>query len=258
MGGERISNWRSQAAVNMLVDITERKQAEQSLRESEERFRQVVENIEEVFWMTDLEKNKMLFISSGYEKIWCETRESLYSSPRRWIEAIHPEDRDRVLRNALLKQTRGDYDEEYRIIRPDETLRWIHDRAFPIRNADGTIDRIAGIAEDVTERKQADEALKLRSQQQGALAGLGRRALERRDLGQLLDDAAALVPHILGIEFCCVLELLPDREALLLRARVYHGAAFQNLMPLRLQKARADRGQRHHHAPLSHCTGSHP
>ena len=205
-------------AVNMLVDITERKQAELSLRESEERFRQVVENIDEVFWMTDLEKNRMLFISSGYEKIWRETRESLYSSPRRWIEAIHPEDRERVLRDALRKQTRGDYDEEYRIIRSDGTLRWIHDRAFPVRNADGTMDRIAGIAEDITERKQAEEALRLRSRQQGALADLGRRALERRDLGQLLDDAAALVPQILGIEFCCVLELLPGGEALLLRA----------------------------------------
>src|SRR4029077_752705 len=110
--------------VNMLVDITERKEAEQALRESEERFRQVVENIDEVFWVTDLEKNKMLFISSGYEKLWGDTRESLYASPRRWIEAIHLEDRERVLRHALLKQTRGEYDEEYRIIRRDGTLRW--------------------------------------------------------------------------------------------------------------------------------------
>jgi PAS domain S-box-containing protein len=205
-------------AVNMLVDISERKRAELSLRESEERFRQVVENIEEVFWMSDLEKNKILFISSGYEKIWNETRESLYSSPRKWIEAIHPEDRERVLRGALLKQTSGDYDEEYRIIRSDGTLRWIHDRAFPVRNADGTIDRIAGIAEDITQRKKAEEALRLQSSQQGALADLGRYALERGDLDQLLGYAVALIPRILGIEFCSVFELVPGNEALLLRA----------------------------------------
>ena len=205
-------------AVNMLVDISERKRAELSLRESEERFRQVVENIDEVFWMSDLEKNRMLFISSGYEKIWDETRESLYSSPRKWIEAIHPEDRERVFRAALLKQRTGDYDEEYRIIRSDGTLRWIHDRAFPVRNADGTVDRIAGIAEDITERKKAEEALKLRSSQQGALADLGRRALERGNLDQLLDYAVALIPRILGIEFCSVFELLPGSKALLLRA----------------------------------------
>ena len=80
------------------------------------------------------------------------------------------------------------------------------------------MDRIAGIAEDITERKQAEKALRLRSRQQAAPADLGRRALERRDLGQLLNDAAALVPKILGIEFCCVHELLPGGEALLLRA----------------------------------------
>ena len=204
-------------AVNMLVDMSERKKAELSLRESEERFRQVVENIEEVFWMTDLEKNRLLFVSSGYEKIWHETRESLYSSPRKWIEAIHPEDRERV-RDALPKEISGDYDEEYRIIRSNGTLRWIHDRAFPVRNAEGTVDRIAGIAEDITERKEAEEALRLRSSQQGALADLGRRALEHRDLGQLLDYAVALIPRMLGIEFCCVFELLPGSEALLLRA----------------------------------------
>src|SRR4029434_8774970 len=102
-----------------------------------------------------------------------------------WAEAIHPEDRERVLRDALLKQTSGDYDEEYRIIRSNGTLRWIQDRGFPVRNADGTVDRIAGVAEDITERKEAEEALRLRSSQQGALADLGRRALEHRDLGQL-------------------------------------------------------------------------
>ena len=124
--------------------------------------------------MTDLEKNRMLFISSGYEKIWRETRESLYSSPRRWIEAIHPEDRERVLRNALLKQTRGDYDEEYRIIRSDGTLRWIHDRAFPVRNADGTVDRDRGNRRGhLPNASEAEEALRLRSSQQGALADLG-------------------------------------------------------------------------------------
>jgi PAS domain S-box-containing protein len=162
----------------------------------------------------------MLFISSGYEKLWGETRESLYASPRRWIEAICPEDRERVLRHALLKQTRGEYDEEYRIIRRDGTLRWIHDRAFPIRNADGTMDRIAGIAEDITERKQAEEALRLRSCQQAALAGLGQRALEGGEFGQLLDNAAALVARILDIQFCSILELQPGGEALLLRAGV--------------------------------------
>ena len=104
------------------------------------------------------------------------------------VDRGHPSGGPREgLRHALVKQTRGEYNEEYRIIRRDGTLRWIHDRAFPIRNADGTMDRIAGIAEDITERKQAEEALRLRSCQQAALAELGQRVLEGGEFGQLLD-----------------------------------------------------------------------
>ena len=204
-------------AVNMLVDITERNGPSYRSRKrgaispgGREHRRGLLDD--------RLGEKQDAFYQLRIREDWRETRESLYSSPRKWMEAIHPEDRERVLRNALLKQTRGDYDEEYRIIRSDGTRRWIHDRAFPVRNVDGTVDRIAGIAEDITERKQAEEALRLRSSQQGALADLGRRALESRDLDQLLDDATSLVPQILGIEFCCALELLPDGKALSLRA----------------------------------------
>jgi len=137
-----------------LQCITDRKRAEEALRESEARFRQLAENIREVFWMTDPEKNRMIYISPGYEEIWGRTCESLYAAPRAWLEAIHPEDRDRVLQAALTKQVTGTYNEEYRIVRPDGSVRWIWDRAFPVRDASGQVYRIAGIAEDITERKR--------------------------------------------------------------------------------------------------------
>jgi PAS domain S-box-containing protein len=138
-----------------LQCITDRKRAEEALRESEARFRQLAENIREVFWMTDPEKNRMIYISPGYEEIWGRTCESLYAAPRAWLEAIHPEDRDRVLQAALTKQVTGTYNEEYRIVRPDGSVRWIWDRAFPVRDASGQVYRIAGIAEDITKLKQA-------------------------------------------------------------------------------------------------------
>jgi len=141
-------------------DITERKQAEELLRESEQRFRQLAENIREAFWMTDPAKNKMLYISPAYEQIWGRTLQSIYDSPRAWLEAIHGEDRQRVLQAALTKQAVGLYDEEYRIVRPNGEVRWIRDRAFPVRDSGGVVYRIVGVAEDITERKAAEEQIR--------------------------------------------------------------------------------------------------
>jgi len=139
-----------------VQDITKRKQTEDVLRESQERFRQLAENIREVFWLTNPEKDRMIYISPGYEDIWGRTCESLYASPRDWLEAILPEDRDKVLQAALTKQAVGEYSVEYRILRPDGTIRWIRDRAFPIRDQSGHVYRVAGLAEDITESRKAE------------------------------------------------------------------------------------------------------
>ena len=136
---------------------------EESLRSSEERFRQVTENIHEVFWMTNLDKTEMIYVSRAYEEIWGWPVGTLYAEPRSWMESIHHEDRERV-RAASGQQASGRYDEQYRIVRPDGSLRWIHDRAFPVRDSDGKVYRIAGIAEDITERKRAEQALQTQAQ----------------------------------------------------------------------------------------------
>jgi diguanylate cyclase (GGDEF)-like protein/PAS domain S-box-containing protein len=144
----------------MHLDVTTETKAEESLRASELRFRQMAENINEALWLTAPSKNEMLYVSPGYEKIWGRSASDLYASPRSWAESIHPEDVQRVLRSAVEKQARGDYDEEYRILRPDGAVRWIRDRAFPVRDADGEIYRIAGVAEDITERKRDSDQLR--------------------------------------------------------------------------------------------------
>ena len=127
------------------------------MRESETRFRELAENIQEVFWVADPNKTQKRYISPAFEKIWGHTCQSAYESPHLWLEAIRPEDRDRVLQAVRAKPARGSYNEEYRIIRPDGAERWIHDRAFPVRDADGLIKRWVGVAEDITERRLLEE-----------------------------------------------------------------------------------------------------
>jgi PAS domain S-box-containing protein len=140
----------------IVRDITERKRAEVALRESEERFRQLAENFTDVFWMVPADRTQTLYVSPAYERIWGRTCESLYRQPASFTDAIHPEDRQRVI-PTFQKDCRGDFDEEYRIVRPDGSIRWIRDRGFPVRNDRGELYRIAGIAEDITDRKRAEE-----------------------------------------------------------------------------------------------------
>ena len=152
-------NYQPAGLLSVVRDITESKQAQEALQASEERFRQLANHIQEVFWISNADKGEMIYVSPAYEEIWGQPCSSLYASPRSWIEAIHPDDRKRVSENALTKQIAGKYDEIYRVIRPDGSIRWVQDRAFPIRNAAGNIYRIVGIADDITKRKQAWDAV---------------------------------------------------------------------------------------------------
>ena len=145
--------------VSTAKDVTEQLQREQLLRESEERFRQVAENIHEVFWLTTPDKQQVLYISPGYETIWGRSCASLYAEPQSWFETIHPDDRERVRQATLIEQASGDYAAEYRIVRPDGTERSILDRAFPVHDTQGKVYRIAGIAEDITEQKHSGQVL---------------------------------------------------------------------------------------------------
>ena len=144
----------------ILRDITGRKRAEVALRDSEERFRQIAETIDEVFWVTSPDKNEMLYVSPAYEKIWGRPCADLYANPRNWLAAIHPDDRDRVIHAALTRQADGSYDELYRIVRPDGSERWIRDRAFPIHDDTGAITRIVGLATDSTDRKHVEDEIR--------------------------------------------------------------------------------------------------
>lgn len=140
-------------------DITERKRAEADLKASEERFRQLVECIDEVFFINSQDLSQTLYVSPAYERIWGRSCESLYRAPLSWAEAVHPHDRERLMAN-LPRIIQGERTQsECRIIRPDGSVRWILCRTFPIFDETGQLLRHAGLAEDITERKQLELAL---------------------------------------------------------------------------------------------------
>ena len=145
--------------VGLSPDITERKHADEALRGSEEKFRQLAENIREVFWMTSARGEQILYVSPAYETVWGRSRDELYRSPKAWMEAIEPEDQGAAAEKNR-KQLAGDpVVSEYRIRRPGGELRWVRDRGFAVRGPDGRIQRIAGIAEDITDQKRYQETL---------------------------------------------------------------------------------------------------
>src|SRR5438132_1853985 len=137
----------------------ERERAEEALRETDERFRQLAENIHEIFWMMDNAGERMIYISPGYEEVSGRTRRSLYEQPRSWVENIHPDDRDGMI-ETVAQYGHGVFPEvECRLVRPDGSVRWMRSRAFPINDPVGHVSCFAGLAEDITERKHAEEAL---------------------------------------------------------------------------------------------------
>ncbi|MBD2106298.1 PAS domain S-box protein [Nodosilinea sp. FACHB-13] len=140
-------------------DIRDRKRSELAVQESETRFRQIAEAIEEVFWMSTADTAQILYVSPGFEQIWGLSCEALYQSTSVWLNSIHPDDRPAV--EATLPATAATtLDKVYRIYRADGELRWISDRSFPVLNEAGEVYRVVGVATDITERRQAEQALR--------------------------------------------------------------------------------------------------
>jgi PAS domain S-box-containing protein len=145
----------------LVREVQARIEMEDVLAESEQRFRQLAENIDEVFWMSNLQVTEVLYVSPAYERVWGRSCQSLYEQPRSFLDAVHSDDLERVLIDVTEKQSRGEpTDKKYRVVRPDGSVSWVRDRAFPVRDAAGRVYRMAGIAEDITEKKQAEEAMK--------------------------------------------------------------------------------------------------
>jgi PAS domain S-box-containing protein len=177
-------------------DITTQKQNEQALQDSEEKFRQLAEVVDAVFWILDLSRRERVYVSPAYGRIWGRPCTELYVTPDAWMEAVHPDDRDRILA-AIPRQMAGTFNEEYRIVRPDGEIRWIRDRAFPICDGQGAVYRIAGIAEDITPRRQIEETIRQQAQRETLLREIMQRIRQSLNLHTIFDTACQEIQQFL-------------------------------------------------------------
>jgi PAS domain S-box-containing protein len=168
----------------ILRDISERKKAEENIRESESRFRQLAENIQDVFYLYDCQTNRVVYLSPAYEKIWGRPCSHVYDNVQAWMDAVHPEDAERVRASEAELHSGKPFQIDYRIVRPDGVIRSIRDRAYPVQDADGHFRRVAGVAKDLTENFEMEERL--------------RRAQKLEAVGQLAGGIAHDFNNILG------------------------------------------------------------
>jgi diguanylate cyclase (GGDEF)-like protein/PAS domain S-box-containing protein len=155
---------RLRGAVVMHLDITAERLGEEELRASELRFLQMAENIHDVFFLIDAKSGRMLYISPAYEEIWGLTADSLYVRSESWMESVHSDDREYINDAFKTGVSTGSFNLEYRIVRPDGSIRWIHGRGFPVYDSAGKYVRITGTASDVSGRRHAQDALQALSQ----------------------------------------------------------------------------------------------
>lgn len=145
--------------VGMLEDITERRNAQEAVRESEERFRQIAENIDEVFWVTTADMSEILYVSDAVEKVWGRPPREFYDKPAQFLDYVYPDDRQRIA-EQIPKLQQDPYDGMFRIVQPGGSVRTVRVRAFPVRNEQGVCYRLAGVTQDITQARRVEEELR--------------------------------------------------------------------------------------------------
>jgi PAS domain S-box-containing protein len=153
----------------------------------------MAEGINEVFWLAAPGFTEVQYVSPAYEAVFGRSRESLYSDPASWLDAIHPEDRVRAA--AGMRGPAGG-DQTYRIVRGDGTVRWIRARTLPIRDSSAEVHRQAGVAEDITDRRRAEEERDALARRLVNVQDEERRAIARElhdEIGQLLTGLRLMV-----------------------------------------------------------------
>jgi len=162
----------------------ERQAAITALRESEKRFRQLAENIGEVFWLLDPLENRLIYLSPAFEEVWERSGDNYMEMPERLLDTIYPEDYHRVQKRLANGGWAG-FTEEYRIVLPDGGVRWINTRSFPILDEQGEVYRVAGLSIDVSHSKQLEDEKEMMS-----------RALEQSADAVIITDEKGMIVYV--------------------------------------------------------------
>jgi len=166
----------------------------ESLHTSELRFRQLAENIDDVFFLRSVDADSMLYVSPAYESVWGRSCESLYADAGSWRDAVHPDDRESVGAELVRwGRSSGESQMEYRIVRPDGSTRWIESRGFPVRDENDKLVRIAGVAKDITKRKAAADRIAYLNRVYAVLSGINNLIVHVRDHDTLFQKACQIV-----------------------------------------------------------------
>ena len=168
--------------MSLIADISERKQAEAALRESEANLADIAGSLKEVVWSASPNTVETLYLNAAAEAVYGRPVAEFLANTHLWFEVIHPEDKERVTKHVQDSMKDGSTELEYRIIRPDGGVCWLHGQARLVRDASGHVTRIVGITADISERKRAEEALRESEE-------LFRSTFEHAPIGMVLADA---------------------------------------------------------------------
>lgn len=199
--------------IGIQRDDTERLHAIERLRASEAQLREITETIEEVFWVFDLEQDRLTYVSPAFEAIWERPAAAIRADYHLWHESLHPADRDRkVWRRTEATAGSGPEMVEYRILTPHGKVKWIADRRFLVQDANGQPCRFVGVAAEITDRKQAEFDLIARERLERKLVALTTTFITPSDkpFDTLIQEALAKVGHFTGCERAYIFQF--DRD----------------------------------------------
>ena len=197
-------------AGQLKLETLERKRVADDLQESETRFRQLAENVQEVFFLMNAQGTEILYISPAYEVVWGRSCESLYQQPQSWMESIHPDDLETVRKGNQEREQTGYFDYTCRIVRSHASLRWVRVRGFPIRNDAGEVYRIAGFAEDITQQTEQQRKIARLSRISTVLSGINSAIVRIHDRNELFQEACRVAVDHGGFGMAWVGMVDPD------------------------------------------------